>query len=166
MKCLLRCEGSLTCIAAGRSRARAVACECVRLKPTIHYTHREPNPEPYPSVDKSVIAHTLHERRGAVQSLVYFERHFKESQCCVARVMSSRRSVSGGAGGGSGGGGRDWLPAAAAAAVAVGALALIYKYFFTGDGCRKLNQQQGAPFGCTCGKPRTPPCLLHVKNGE
>ncbi|RVE44817.1 hypothetical protein evm_010530 [Chilo suppressalis] len=43
------------------------------VKPTIHYRHREPNPEPYPSVDKSVIAHTLHERRIAVQSLVYFE---------------------------------------------------------------------------------------------
>ncbi|KOB67508.1 p38 map kinase [Operophtera brumata] len=35
-------------------------------QPSIHYMHREPSPEPYPFVDKSVIVHTLHKRRVAV----------------------------------------------------------------------------------------------------
>ncbi|CAG9137019.1 unnamed protein product [Plutella xylostella] len=38
----------------------------------IHFTHREPSSEPYHSVDKPVIAHTLHEPRVAVQSIVNF----------------------------------------------------------------------------------------------
>ncbi|CAG9109198.1 unnamed protein product [Plutella xylostella] len=42
------------------------------FKPPIHYTHRELSPEPYQCVDKSVITHTLHEPRVAVQSIVNF----------------------------------------------------------------------------------------------
>ncbi|KOB67631.1 putative Lachesin [Operophtera brumata] len=65
--------GAYLCIASNGTFLYAWERNChfcfshLTVKPTIQYTHRDPSPEPYPFLDKSVIVHTLHKRRAATQ---------------------------------------------------------------------------------------------------